>query len=69
MPDITMCTNKDCVIRGKCYRYRAVSEKFYQSYSFFECENEYSDYFLTLYPDDILRETEEIDAEFEKNKK
>ena len=24
MPDITMCINKSCPLRSKCYRYRAV---------------------------------------------
>lgn len=24
MPDITMCVNKQCPLRSKCYRYRAV---------------------------------------------
>lgn len=35
MPDITMCCNRDCPIRNKCYRYRAVPDE-YQSFAFFK---------------------------------
>lgn len=35
MPDITMCVNKQCPLRGKCYRYRAVPDD-WQSYTKFE---------------------------------
>lgn len=33
--DITMCCNRDCPIRNKCYRYRAVPDD-YQSFAFFK---------------------------------
>ena len=35
MCDITMCCNRDCPIRNKCYRYRAVPDD-YQSFAFFK---------------------------------
>ena len=35
MPDITMCVNKDCLVRELCYRYRAIPSD-YQSISIFE---------------------------------
>ena len=35
MADITMCCNRDCPIRNKCYRYRAVPDD-YQSFAFFK---------------------------------
>ena len=45
MPDITMCVNKTCPVRGKCYRYMAIpSSHNRQSYAMFkpddtgECE-------------------------------
>ena len=31
MPDITMCSGKNCPIREDCYRYTA-KESYYQSY-------------------------------------
>ena len=34
MPDITMCANKDCLVRELCYRYRAMPSD-YQSISLF----------------------------------
>lgn len=37
MPDITMCVNKQCPLRAKCYRYRAVPST-WQSYAKFEPE-------------------------------
>lgn len=44
MPDIAMCTNKECPKRNKCYRYIAKSEPYFQAYCNFkpnkkgECE-------------------------------
>ena len=43
MPDITMCTNKDCQLRFSCYRYRAVPSEYWQPKARFqprigECE-------------------------------
>ena len=35
MPDITMCDNKNCVLRDVCYRYRAIPDR-YQAYAMFE---------------------------------
>lgn len=35
MPDITLCTNKDCPIRSACYRYRAKPDKYWQSFANF----------------------------------
>ena len=32
MADITMCTGKDCPIRGKCRRFMAKVSMLYQSY-------------------------------------
>lgn len=35
MPDITMCCNCHCPMRGKCYRYRAVPSPDWQSFALF----------------------------------
>ena len=35
MPDITMCANKNCLVRELCYRYCAIPSD-YQSISIFE---------------------------------
>ena len=36
MPDITMCTNKECLLSKGCYRYRAVPSGLMQSYAVFK---------------------------------
>lgn len=33
MPDITMCLNKDCLLRMKCYRFTAMPTPDWQSYA------------------------------------
>lgn len=38
MPDITMCCNRECPLREKCYRYRARPSKYWQSYAFYKPE-------------------------------
>ena len=35
MPDITMCTNRNCPIRRSCYRYVAIPTPKWQSYAAF----------------------------------
>ena len=35
MPDISMCMNKECPKKNKCYRYMAVPNPFRQSYADF----------------------------------
>lgn len=35
MPDITMCANKSCPLKKKCYRFVAEPDKGYQSYALF----------------------------------
>lgn len=49
MPDITMCDDKTCPMRGKCYRYLAIQSTHRQSY-FMESprDNEKCDYFLAV---------------------
>lgn len=32
MPDITMCSGKDCPLKETCYRYTATPSEFMQSY-------------------------------------
>lgn len=43
MADITKCTNEKCELKNKCRRYTAISNEYYQSYAYFECneENQY----------------------------
>lgn len=40
MPDISMCSNKNCKSRLECYRYRAYPSKFMQSYIVVEGETD-----------------------------
>ena len=35
MPDVTLCDNYKCPLRDMCYRYRAVPNKYWQSFSHF----------------------------------
>jgi hypothetical protein len=35
MPDISMCTNKDCPLKETCYRFKAIPDKYRQSYGGF----------------------------------
>lgn len=66
MPDITMCRDSTCPMRGECYRYRAMPCEWRQSYfmgtirkSDTEC-----DYMSKIFGDDhALRTTEEADAD------
>jgi hypothetical protein len=45
MPDICMCNNEECYCKETCYRYRAIPDPHWQSYSTFptpiatECEH------------------------------
>lgn len=39
MADITMCVNKDCPLRNKCYRATAKADPLWQSYSKYEPQN------------------------------
>jgi hypothetical protein len=46
MPDISMCSNKECPIREECYRFM-VKPGINQSYSLFEFDKEEGcDYFM-----------------------
>jgi hypothetical protein len=36
MPDITMCTNKDCLISHSCWRFNCPPSQYKQSYQKFE---------------------------------
>lgn len=36
MPDITMCENKECPLKDKCFRYTATPSEHIQSYSYFK---------------------------------
>ena len=39
MPDICMCDNEECPLRGNCYRFCAEPSEYRQSYSHFEYED------------------------------
>ena len=49
MPDISMCRNRECVMRETCFRYRAVPSE-YQSYGRFlpDGEDGYCDDFIPV---------------------
>jgi hypothetical protein len=35
MTDITKCTNEDCLLKEKCYRWTAKDDQYDQSYGYF----------------------------------
>lgn len=47
MPDISMCKNKECTLKERCYRYRAVPSNI-QSYTYFVFENGFCKYFMEV---------------------
>lgn len=71
MPDITMCVNKQCPLRSRCYRYRAVPSS-WQSYAMYRYIVKIGDDKKPEYECDmfweidgrVLRSTEEADAQY-----
>lgn len=54
MPDITMCTGRDCPLKYRCYRAMAQSHELYQSYftiTPYDAEKESCEHFWDLNPD------------------
>lgn len=45
MPDMTMCVNSTCPLRRMCYRYRAVPDKYWQSFAEFKPDGDSCEYF------------------------
>lgn len=67
MPDISMCMNRTCPKRAKCYRYRVAPNGDRQSYgSFTHTEAEPCRRFSAVEKGDRLVPTEEADARYEK---
>lgn len=66
MPDISMCQNKNCHLRDKCYRYRAIPDDVWQSYicPTIDSDTMDCDYFWSIENRDPrrLRSTKAIDA-------
>jgi hypothetical protein len=58
MPDITMCDDRNCGIRNKCYRFRAIPDEWRQSYfrGSVRKPNEPCKHFVALEGGDILQE-------------
>ena len=64
MPDITMCSNRECPLRSGCYRYRAVPNGDWQSYSGFNhriAGDTGCQYFVNLREGDVLRSFDKAD--------
>ena len=38
--DLCLCTNKTCLLRSDCYRYRAIPDPYLQNYGSFEYDKE-----------------------------
>lgn len=46
MPDISMCANKNCYVKEKCYRYTAVPNPYYQSFATFDYDDSQGSCFI-----------------------
>jgi len=63
MPDISMCSGKDCKIRNQCYRYRAVPSEYRQAYfveSPYDPKTNKCRFFWQIEQGDYLRKADEI---------
>lgn len=49
MPDISMCENRECVMRHNCYRQMATHNPMYQSFGEFKPEKNDKDNFKCKY--------------------
>ena len=51
MPDISMCENKDCPSKKKCYRFMAKPSPVWQTYAEFKPEKDKykCDYFMKIW--------------------
>lgn len=54
MPDICMCVNKSCQLKGDCYRAMATPNSMYQSYTMFKCEDGKCNHFIKFKKGDNL---------------
>jgi hypothetical protein len=62
MPDISMCSNKDCPLANRCYRSIAIPNPNWQSYA--EFDQVYCEYFIDVrgnYSGTVLQEQDEIE--------
>lgn len=48
MPDISMCANKNCPLKNKCYRFLAIPDPLWQSYIDFKPVNGVCDGFWDI---------------------
>ena len=48
MIDYTLCTNKNCPLRTKCYRGSVVSKSTWQSYCWFEIKDGVCEHFIKV---------------------
>lgn len=51
MPDISMCQNKECPSKEKCYRYKAAPHPYRQAYASFTFDKETGncEYFIKMW--------------------
>jgi len=49
MPDISMCKNEACPKKEQCYRYKATSFDRFQTWAYFEPDNNlFCEYFMSI---------------------
>ena len=65
--DISMCLNKKCKMRYKCYRYMAIPDKHWQSYASFDYENDNKCFLNILPTDEIVSKSIQRRLEIQKS--
>ena len=61
MPDISMCCQVKCPLRNKCYRYRAISSEYHQSFMMPEGSQDCEHFWSVENRDSNLEGTEGLD--------
>jgi hypothetical protein len=56
MPDISMCSSKECPMFKQCYRAQATPGPYRQAYSYFYKEGKKCDYFIPMRKEDYEQE-------------
>ena len=60
MPDIAMCTNKECTSKSSCYRFKAVPSKRQSYCDFKQAPNGVCDYYYPITCEKCLTEDQVV---------
>lgn len=68
MPDITMCSNRQCYMRTTCYRYCVVPSKYRQAYYCFDGYPKCAAY-SEIFRHDRVQSSQEVDRQIDEWRK